>query len=502
MYEVSLALSVLCFGLVVGYFSRQQSFNAFHPLTIYLAFHGLVFVFRPIVAYFLDFRGIYLLYQFTPSTSDKTIVILASTLGMLSFAFFSLQTGNVPMLFKHDRFAAAERARLLPSALWTIAICGAIGAYSLAVMWGRATTGTFDMVRDAATGTAINTTMNGYVVEAQLMLTTCCVLLGWLFRFRLIALLPLLAFIVFRAGTGGRGPFVTAAASLVLIYLYEHRRRFPGVKMIALAGAVLALFVLVGSDRGATIRSYLAGTEKVEIQTEELGLRALEGMDFANMEYFEFLVYAVPQRTGTYEYFASNLIIFTEPIPRVLWPGKPIGSPVQFFKLFDYGFPIGMTRSLPGEGWTQLGWVGVVLWCGLWGGALGALYRRFATGTQSSFAVLFYFSFISVFIIAFRDGMLSTILRQGMFFVAPVLLWWVISSYLGIPLAQDARSIAARNSRRQNAEINAGRPVVMPQAGTAPALRAATAARNGRWLPPAVRRRHERLRHKPEAGPS
>jgi hypothetical protein len=98
--------------------------------------------------------------------------------------------------------------------------------------------------------------------------------------------------------------------------------------------------------------------------------------------------------------------------------------------------------------------------------------------------------------------MLSTILRQGMFFVAPVLLWWVISSYLGIPLAQDARSLAARNSRRQNAEINAGRPVVMPQAGTAPALRAATAARSGRWLPPAVRRRHERLRHKPEASPS
>ncbi len=170
MYEVSLALAVLCFGLVLGYFSRQPSFNAFHPLTLYLAFHGFVFVFRPIVAYIGDYRGIYVLFQFTPSLADKVTVILASSLGLVAFAFFSLQTGNVPVLFRHDRFAIAERKRLLPSALWAIAVCGLIGAYSLAVMWNRASAGVFDMVRDAATGTAINTSINGYVVAAQLML--------------------------------------------------------------------------------------------------------------------------------------------------------------------------------------------------------------------------------------------------------------------------------------------------------------------------------------------
>lgn len=501
MYEVSLALAVLCYGLVLGYFSRQQSFNVFHPLTLYLAFHGLVFVLRPIVAYIGDYRGIYILYQFTPSLEDKVTVILASTLGMLAFAFFSLQTGNVPMLFKQDRFAIAERIRLLPSALWAVAICGLMGAYSLAVMWNRATAGINDMVRDAATGTAINTTMNGYVVESQLMLTTCCMMIGWLFRFRLIALLPLLTFIVFRAGTGGRGPFITAAVGLGMIYLYEHRRRFPSIRIMALGAVLAALFVTIGVDRGAGIRAAITEGEQVELAAETRQ-RPLEGMDFANMEYFEFLVYAVPQRTGTHEYFASNLIIFTEPIPRVLWPGKPVGSPVQFFKLFDYGFPIGMTRSLPGEGWTQLGWVGVVLWCGLWGAMLGGFYRRFATGTQSSFAVMFYFAFIPVFVIAFRDGLLATILRQGMFFIAPVILWRLIAGYIGLPLAQDERALAARQARRKATQTGDEAPTEAP---VDPAPRPAVIRREleaARWLPPAVRRRHERLRRARQPGTS
>jgi len=505
MYEVALAFSVLSFCLVLGYFSRQEGFSVFHPLSFYLAFHGLVFVIRPIFAYVEDYRSIYVLYQFTPSIADKTTVICAATLGMFSFAFFALQTGNVAMQFKQDRFAISERNGLVPAALWAIAICGLIGAYSLFVMWSRATVGLNDMVRDAATGTAINTSNNGYLVESQLMLATCCVMLGWFFRFRLIALLPLLGFVVFRAGTGGRGPFITAAVSLGLIYLYEHRRRFPSVRVMAFGTAIALLFMLVGADRGGSIRSLVNKTDQVQVETEKIGSKTLEGMDFANMEYFEFLVYAVPQRTGTYEYFADNLILFTEPIPRVLWSGKPIGSPVQFFKLFDYGFPIGMTRSLPGEGWTQLGWAGVIIWCGLWGAVLGYVYRRFALGTQSAFAVMFYFSFIPIFIIAYRDGLLATIFRQGVFFLAPVLVWRLIASYLGLPSAQDLRAHFIRTERKRELAGNGEPAAVLPSSGLTERQdgrrpRADRTSEALHALPPAARRRRARLRKNPDPG--
>lgn len=69
MYEAALVLSVLCFLGVTVYFVRTPIFSVFHPLTLYLAFHGFIFVFRPIVSYLLDFRFLYILYRFTPFTA-------------------------------------------------------------------------------------------------------------------------------------------------------------------------------------------------------------------------------------------------------------------------------------------------------------------------------------------------------------------------------------------------------------------------------------------------
>lgn len=442
MYEVALLLSAVCLlGVSIG-FARMSAFSVFHPLTFYLLFHSFVFVFRPIVAYMGDFRFIYRVYQFTPSPDDKLAVILASNLGMLVFAFFSLRAGHAPMRFKQDAFAQTERDRLIPAALWALAICLPIGLTSLFWRYGRAAADFSDMVMDRGTGTLINTGANGYLAEAQLMLATACAMIGWLFRFRLVALMPLIGFIVLRAGTGGRGPFVTAAVCLALLWLYERQRRWPTTRALAGAAMVIALFVAVGQDRGRSIRMALGGNNLVVGMDDAGNQQFLEGMDFGNLEYFEFLVYAVPQRTGSYEYFANNLMLLTEPIPRVIWPDKPIGSPVKFFELFDYGYPVGMTRSLPGEGWTQLGWLGVIFWCGLWGLCLGALYRRFINSGQNTFWVIAYMTFTAMLVVVYRDGTVITILRQGLFYFFPIILWWVFAKLLGMPRAGELRVAA------------------------------------------------------------
>lgn len=447
MYEAALILSVVCLIGVTIYYMRMPAFSVFHPLTFYLLFHGFIFVFRPIVAHISDFSFIYRVYQFTPSDSDKLTVILASNLGMLVFAFFSLQSGYSPMRFKQDSFAVAERNRLVATAMWVLAICVPIGAYSLRLSWDRATADVSTMVMDAGTGTFINTSGNGYLAEAQLMLATACAMIGWLFRFRLLALMPLAAFIIFRAGTGGRGPFVSAAVCLGLLYLYEHRQKIPSPRIIAMGAVVLGLFTIIGIDRGESVRAAISGTQVEEVQFRDDDQKWLEGMDFGNMEYFEYLVYAIPQRTGSYEYFANNLMLFTEPVPRVLWPGKPVGSPIKFFELFDYGFPIGMTRSLPGEGWTQLGWLGVIIWCGLWGLGLGTIYQKFANSSQTTFVVMGYMIMMSTLVVVFRDGSLVTIMRQGIFYFAPILMWKLLSTQLGVPLASTMRAVAERKMR-------------------------------------------------------
>ena len=164
MYEAALALSVVCFVLVVGYFVRSPAFSMFHPLTFYSAFHGFLFVFRPIVARINDFDLVYRSYQFTPSPGDKLTVILAANLGFLAFAFFCLLSGNVAMRFKQDTFAISERERLKPLLFWVLALCVPIGIYSLSKVWTGATStgiGYDSMVMDAGTGTSVNTRGNG-----------------------------------------------------------------------------------------------------------------------------------------------------------------------------------------------------------------------------------------------------------------------------------------------------------------------------------------------------
>jgi hypothetical protein len=242
------------------------------------------------------------------------------------------------------------------------------------------------MIMDSATGTIVNTTGNGYLTEAQLMLASCGALVAWVYRFRLLAVLPLLGFVVLRAGTGGRGPFVTALVTVGLLYLYERRRRMPSLRVVGLMVAVVLAFNSVGSDRGLAVRKALGNdTASAVFSRDRNNERFLEGMDFANMEFFEYLVYTIPQRTHTYGYFLDTLQIFTEPVPRVLWRGKPVGAPFNRIFLLDYGRAVGMTRSLPGQGWYSLGWLGVFIWCGLWGYGLGWIYRRYVESDQGSF---------------------------------------------------------------------------------------------------------------------
>ena len=136
--------------------------------------------------------------------------------------------------------------------------------------------------------------------------------------------------------------------------------------------------------------------------------------------------------------------VFTEPVPRVLWSGKPFGAPFERISLFDYGRPYGMTRSMPGEGWYSLGWAGVVIWCGLCGYILGWVYRRFVQSEQNTFQVAAYIMFLPILIVAYRDGQLVTVFRQAIFFVGPILLWLAFARFFKVKMAAEMRQISGR----------------------------------------------------------
>lgn len=441
MYVFALIFGVVLWLGVLFAYLRHPASSVFHPGTYYLVFQGLIFVLRPILAHTLQYDDLYALYNFQPSMADKVTVLLGADLAFVVFMAASLRFG--PDSF--DELIARRRADAPTPVLdrgfvATWVLCAPLAIASLAADIGQKTSGVTNMVVDAGTGNALNTTGIGYFTDVQFMLIPLVILTAWLGRMRFWSLVPLFAFILLRASTGGRGSFVMAAASLMVIYLLTIQRRWLSARILAGGVGILALFRVIGDDRGAAIRTLL-GLQASRGDGGADALRPLESMDYGNMEFFEYLVWIVPDKTKTYTYFTELLGLFTEPVPRALWPGKPVGSPIRMFNLFDYGQPIGMTFSMPGSGWAALGWIGIVLYALGYGWFYGRLYRHFARNPAKIGFTAIYIILLPLSLIAFRDGSVVSIVKSALFSIIPILIWRLFSR-IGAP--PEARVVAHR----------------------------------------------------------
>lgn len=421
MYVAALMAQCLVWLLVVTHLIYRPSFSIYHPAALYAGFHFLVFVLRPVLAYYYGYDdGLYRAYGFLPNDGDKILVLVVTTVGFLAFTAMSIYYGHSEVRFVSPEKVAFEREHLRKAFFITILCLAPIAWYSI----GFSFSGSIDRIIDPATGRILNVQGNGYATDAQLMAVSLCALFAWIMRFRLIAILPVMGIVAVRAGLGSRGPMVAILAMVTLLYAYEKRVRRPTLKVLAVFVLAATIFRLVGDDREGLVRMITQPADSVQMVGGDEGKGPLESMDYANSVFMEYLVGVVPEKSGGYNYFMDIMEVFTAPIPRAWWPGKPAGSPIMLVNLFDYGTPIGMTISLPGEGWYSLGWLGVIVWCGLWGALLGRWYERFASGQLGIYGTLAYMTFFPVLIVGFRDGVLMSVLKQAFWYLTPVLLWY------------------------------------------------------------------------------
>ena len=421
MYLTLLVASLL-FYLVMGVLClRQKDISLAHPVTLYLLFHGFIFVLRPLVAYWYGFDFVYRLYEFQPSPADKIHAILAANLACAVFVFFAFRFARSDRPVTGGIGFAALRERLTKPILLAAAVLTPLAMWSLLSNWGRQASGFDTMVVDAATGAHINTTGVGYFTDLGMMMAPLSVLVLWMTRYRPFGWAYFAVFAVLQAGTGTRGPLIFAVAALAIVWLFEANRRWIDWRLIIAVPMTLIAFNQIVLDRGGAVREVIS-QQNQRTYVEKYDLAPLEHMDFANLEYLEYTIYAVPQRTGTYDYFAANLQIFTEPIPRVLWKGKPVGSPVQFFSLWDYGSPVGMTLSVPGNGWMALGYPGVFVQALLFALIFGFAYRTLVAVRGDARSLLIYALFAASATIVLRDGALISLLRISPFYFGPMIV--------------------------------------------------------------------------------
>jgi hypothetical protein len=435
MYEFLLVGGVVLWLAMAVVYARSGVATVYHPASFYMFFHGFIFVVRPILAWVNDYQLVYNLYSFVPTMEAKIRALLCADLGFLCFMMMVLRIGREPLVLRPTVGTADDFQRLyrLPLMVTTV-LLAPLGIYSLQYVLRADSGEVAGRAFDAATGFTISTTGNGYLFSAGDIVGVLVILIAWQFRFRLLALVPFAMFVVARASGGTRWAFLLTSAAFALFWLYDRRRNWPSISIILGAIALLAAFTVVGAQRDI-VKAYLTGGEVRQNLFQE---RLLEGMDYANMEYLEYQTWAIPDKTGTWLYFADNLQVLTEPIPRVLWPGKPIGAPIKMWDPWRYGTPIGMTSSLPGVGWDQLGYVGVAMWCGLWGWMFGLFYNWFARSRQTAFSVALYILLLPLSVQFFRDGGLLTALKFPMWFVFTLGVWKLISNILaGSPMASD-----------------------------------------------------------------
>jgi hypothetical protein len=137
----------------------------------------------------------------------------------------------------------------------------------------------------------------------------------------------------------------------------------------------------------------------------------------------------------------------------MLWPDKPVGSPIMLVNLNLYGRFASRTTSLVGDGWISLGYVGVVITLGTVGATYAWLYRRFCRPDISIYYFCAYFWIQALLIQWARDG--GYRISDFFFFcLSPILLAYCIRRYW--PFLVPARQRALDGSRQDTLPAHYG----------------------------------------------
>lgn len=407
----------------------RGQFTIFHPSSVYLLFHMIVFCIRPTFVKYADFDFVWNYMGLTPTDELLRLTLWVSSIAMILFIIsFSLATNAKGATDMPEGFRVTPEMRR--AFIYTAIIFVPIGFYSI---FGA------EMKGERVGGVYIMTGTSGYLNEAQQVLIPISILSIVLFKWKWWSFLPFLAFVYFRATQGwARWTIVLPFLAIVMFYCWNNRRNFPPIGWLIPVPFLFLLFnqlshsrmyfkhLMSESSYGETIIQ-----EVDSVTDKQFAFRnQWDTLDFANYDYLAYILDKVPRETHTYTYGVQHLQLFTEPIPRKLWKNKPIGAPIQFFDLNDYGDFNGLTVSIVGDGWMTGGWTGVIINMCLGGFGLGCFYNWFIRNQHNIFKVTIFIISNSVLLQMFRDGGIVSMSKFMLFTQMPIFCWWFFHHWL------------------------------------------------------------------------
>ena len=351
---------------------------------------------------------------FADSASAKvalTAMVLGETLLLATYCHFQ----NRIVTVARERLPAVLLARLR-STLLILAPFSVIGTLVARYSGARA----------AATGKSAAFQISSYIGEFPLLLVAVAILtvLAWRFgalknaiqKISACAFLMVVACLTF--GPTGRFQFMgwmVAATYLISTRLF-------GLRRIAILGigvaSTLALFGIAGA-----LRDHQPGKGDLA----SAGIDRVKSAEDANMlDGLTFLMKVYPNMLS-YTLGGEHLEILLRPIPRALWPGKPVGGYMNKLGVFnaDSSGTVGICPTLFGDFYQEGGWIGIILCSMIYGWAF-AWVVRYSISLRMIFGTLIRACLIAASIPLFRGGDLPGIYAWlGMAFWPVILfLWW------------------------------------------------------------------------------
>ncbi len=244
MLELALTAQVIVWLMVLVLFLASGQASMFHASTVYLLFHALVFVIRPILVYYLHFDSVWLYMGFEPSDADLIKTLAVSSVALVVFVPVNVLIGRARVAFPQGP-AGSFTKNQLTALVATTSLLLPLALYSIRKTTGGDVTGQLQ-----ANGVYTLTNSTGYITDAQLMIAP--LLCAWLLitRFHWLNLIPVLFYFGYRSWCGwGRFSIISFFIAIVLAYCWYHRKKWVPLSAIALAVPILILFNTLGHDR-------------------------------------------------------------------------------------------------------------------------------------------------------------------------------------------------------------------------------------------------------------
>ncbi len=194
----------------------------------------------------------------------------------------------------------------------------------------------------------------------------------------------------------------------------------PGKKLVlAFSGifVILIVFSLAGAMRNNVVSDLSLG------QMYDLSVERMLVADDVNFIDGFMMIYQVYPKLLDYDYGLEHVAIFLRPIPRSLWPGKPLASWVRNYQAKYNGEVLnsaGFSPTIWGVFYAEGGIAGIIIFSVFWGWFLGFLYRKFSC-FKSDLSYLLVGILIASLIPIFRSGDMA-----GDFAIVLMSFWPVI----------------------------------------------------------------------------